>query len=196
MTARAVVFGVLALTCFACLAPARASELPPERVATYVIHEVPSDPNSAVTMTINLSLRAQDAHDLAVGWEVASIEFRAPAASGVGDSVWVAVQPALETPDGLWWVEHADPLLPLASEFAQSPHFTGTATATEQAEQDLLYDFEGSSYSIPYPYLDPYPITGGLDYAFAVVEEPEPVTGGIDEPVEIPEDAESGSVDP
>ncbi|MCP5117621.1 MAG: hypothetical protein GY953_42905, partial [bacterium] len=49
----------------------------------------------------------------------------------------------VDTPDGLWWIEHADPEDPQLGEFDMPPLVSGAAAAQTEPEPDLDYAFEG-----------------------------------------------------
>ena len=142
----------------------------------------PTDPHSDIIFTVTLELTAVAKDGSEVAWEIVSVMFSQP---GVEiDNVWIEYAPDPDTPDGYWWVEHADPDVPQEAEFDWPPNMFGTAIAVAPVEDDLHYDFGGD-------YCDSQcqQLYGGqvaaADYWFLVEDEEEPEAEGDDEPVEI-----------
>lgn len=157
------------------------AELPDDQIVEYRVHETPTNPESAVVFAVRLELRAVDSDANGVGWEITTAKFRQP------DTTWTEDSPYIDSPDGLWWVDHADPNAPEESEFVLPPLLVGTATADDPLDDDLDYDLEGVEYSPP-PGEPPYENTGALDYSFTLAHEEDPLEEGDDEPVEVPDD--------
>jgi hypothetical protein len=147
----------------------------------YWIHETPTDPNSPVTVKIQLALSSNTTGCSSVGWNISSIEIRRVNAANDTEMVWVDSSPEVFTPDGLWWVTHANVTTPVASEFLLPPHLSGVATASPSGT-DLSYDFAGLTLD-PVP-TAPYSVTAWLDHSFQLQGEATPFEEGTDEPVE------------
>jgi hypothetical protein len=152
-----------------------------ERLATYRIHEVPDDPQSDVVFVVTLTVKETARDGDYIGWEITEARLEQP---GDPSAAWIGEFPAVWSPDGLWWIEHADPDNPTEAEFTEPPWVGGVATALEPAGQDLNFAIEGVSY-VPPSGGAPHPTTGALDYNFTLVEAPTPLKEGEDEPVEI-----------
>ena len=167
-------------------APTGLSELPGEQTVEYVIHEDPLDALSDVAFVVRMDLSAGEPDGAWIGWEVTAVEFRKPGTGGTPDTVWIQTHPYLDTADGLWWVEHADPAAPVLAEFDMPPWLLGTAAATDPVDADLDYDFEGVEYTAPpAPDEPPYAHTTGLAFAFVEQGSSEPLEeSDEDEPVE------------
>jgi hypothetical protein len=167
-------------------AGAVAQTLPADTYVAYWIHEQPGDPESPVAFSVTLSLQAVASYDSSVGWKIASVELRQPGTGGGDDLVWADSAPVVDTPDGLWWVSHADMLYPQRSEFYQLPMFWGVGEALESLNEDIEYAFDGPG-SVPLIEA-PYAVTTKMDFYVAYDGDPDPVTNGQDEPVEIPDE--------
>lgn len=166
--------------------PARAAAPPPEYLVRRVIHATPTDPNSRVALELTMTLNAADVVGNEVGWQVVQIEFRRPGEGGAPDDVWVAKQPVVDSPDGLWRVMHEAAESPRPWEFVKSPLLEGIAAASGPGYEDLAYSFEGSEYKQQ----PPYPMTAGLTYQFSEVGDPQPMAEGKDDPAEVPDNVE------
>lgn len=171
------------------LSIAWAQELPADETVAYWIHELPDDPNSAVTLSITLTLHADDSDSGSVGWQITEVEFRQPGTGGASDTVWTESFPSVNSADGLWWVEHSDPGDPQPSEFSWPPLLTGDAVAVDPANADLSYALEGLAYTPP-PEGAPYTVTAAFQYSFSLLGESAPFLEGEDEPVEVPPESD------
>ena len=171
---------LLAMSCSNLLA--QDPPLPEDQRIRYAIREVPTDPSSAVIWTIDLALEAEDSDGGSVGWLIDSVTVTEVDASGEPTSMWTDVSPELDSPDGLWWVEHADPADPEPADFALPPLLGGTASVELGAQADLEYTLEGRQYvpeaGSPLSEL----VVTGLDYVFTLVGESLPLDEGDDEP--------------
>jgi hypothetical protein len=171
------------MVCFAGAAAARADP-PADRTVNLYMYEVPGDPDSGVAFSVALDLTAVDTDGNWVGWEITSIEIRE---YGTPDTVWIEDLPFVDTPDGLWWVEHEKPVSPQPADFTLLPAVEGTAIAQDLYDRDLEYAIAGSSYDPP-PDGDPYPITAAVDYTFKLQGEEKPIREGNAEPAESPDE--------
>lgn len=152
----------------------------------YGIHETPADPNSPLTFLITLSLAASAGDCTATGWHIATIELRQVDPNAGPDTVWTHDDPNVSTPDGLWWVSHADVSSPQSSEFVLPPHLVGTAAAADPNDADLEYDIVGVAYTPPAaPESPPYAVTAATTFELHIVGEPTPIESDSDAPVEV-----------
>lgn len=162
-----------------------ARALPADRTILYQIHETPTNPESPVVFKIELEISAvmADPEEDTIGWEVTEAVFTIVDTGG--DIVWSIAEPDVDTPDGLWWVEHADVTKPVQSEFVLAPPLAGTADPDDPQDDDLLYDFVGAEFQGT----PPYQTTGAMYYTFAMAADPEePVEDGDPrEPVDVPD---------
>ena len=145
--------------------PGRVSVLPDDEVVVYHIRETPYDPESNVTFTVQLELAAVDSTSEFVCWSVERIVIKQYADSGSMIGEWAETLVDVDSPDGLWWVEHADTSDPQMSEFAVAPPVAGRATALDETEPDLDYSIEGAEYvESASQAASPYTITARLTY--------------------------------
>ena len=187
----------VAAICLAINAPARGDFIACDQTLWYLIHQEPTNHQSDVVFIVRLKVQAEDSDADSVGWRIVAAEFRQPDVGGGPDTVWLEASPAVDSPDGLWWCDHADFLDLQLSEFVLPPLLVGTADAEDPGQADLDYSFEGVSYDPP-PGGPPYDPTAALNYVFTIVGEPEPEEEGDDEPGEIDEENEPpiGGPDP
>jgi hypothetical protein len=164
-----------------------AEQGPQELTIQYNIRETPGDPSSAVIWTIDLALQEEQVDGNNIGWLIDSVTISQLDAAGQPESVWTDAAPTVNSVGGLWWVEHADPLDPQRSEFAEPPPLEGTATEQEPANAGLDYYLEGVPYDPP-PEGPPFTDTAALDYTLMLVGSSDPEAEGDDEPVDIPPD--------
>lgn len=150
---------------------------PMELSVGYNIRETPSSPSSAAIWTINLELQEGYLDGNNVGWLISAITISRLNATGQVADIWTEATPTVNSPDGLWWVEHADPQAPQASEFAEPPLLESTASAEDPAGSDLDYDLEGLPYNPP-PEGSLFENTAAVDYRFTLVGSPEPESTG------------------
>jgi hypothetical protein len=165
-------------------AAARGDELQTTVFVEYAIRELPTDPESPVVFRARLRLVKIAQNGNAIGWSVAAIALRQPGKSGEPDTLWTQALPAVPSPDGLWWVTHADTAHPAPAEFVLPPHLSGTATSLTPGVADLDFDLEGLLYAPP-PEGPPHDTTASLNYSFQLVNAPEPEEEGEDEEVEV-----------
>jgi uncharacterized protein with beta-barrel porin domain len=162
--------------------------LPDNQQIAYYIRESPADPNSAIAVEVDLTLSAQAADTNSVGWRIDKITFHRTV--GGVKTTWTKSTPAVNTPDGLWWVQHANVTAPQKGEFAEPPPLNGTASA--KLAQDPNLDFSWSSAAPPAPSSTPYANAAALTYVLELVSEAGPLVEGDDEPVEI-DDPQTGN---
>lgn len=141
---------------------------PMELSVRYNIRETPDDPSSAVIWTIDLALQENQVDGNNVGWSIDSATISQLNGTGQAPNVWTEATPTVNSPDGLWWIEHADPQAPQTSEFAEPPLLENTAIAEDPADSDLDYDLEGLPYNPP-PEGPPFENTAAVDYRFTLV---------------------------
>jgi hypothetical protein len=159
-----------------------AADLPGPYNVGYDVLETPTDPNSDVLFEVTLELEAVEAgKDNDIGWLIRNVLITQFDQSGQPRAVWLEELPDVPTGDGLWWVDHADPLNPQAEEFDDTPALSGVASAYQGGSADLIYDFDGEVYQQPPPYL---PVSSST-YMFKLDGEDEPEDDGEDEPVPI-----------
>lgn len=173
-----------AASCVLAACTTAAADLPPDRYVAYLLRTDPNNPNSPLAFAVAFGLTAASASGDSVGWGINHIEFVEFNMGGAVSRTWLDDQPNLATPDGLWWVEHAAPGSPQASEFALPPAVSGMAATQDPGTADLDYAFSGTAYD-PTPGDPPYAATAALYYFFILLGELEPIRAGENEPVEI-----------
>ena len=157
------------------------AELPDDRIAEYYIRETPTDPDSDVLYIVTLELTAVDQDGDEIAWEITEVTLTKPGEGGGEDTVWVDDAPDLDTPDGYWWVEHADPEHPQDAEFDWPPLLQGTGTVVDPGGDDMEYDFTGDYCDSQCQQLFNGEV-GALKYTLKLVNEEEPEVDD-DEPV-------------
>ena len=164
--------------------------LPAERVAHYVIRLDPTNPGSRVQYVLSSTISAQEQDGDWIGWEVQSYKITEKAVLG-SDTVWAADFPFVDTSDGLWWVEHADPDNPIPSEFALPAGIVGAAVSNDPGVPALYFSVVGAPYSPPAGG-SPVEATGALTFSFSRTPDPNdpPDDSGDDEPVDLPDPAD------
>jgi len=160
--------------------------LPDDRIVQFDIHETPSDPQTAVEFSVYLDLQAKSTSGDDVAWKVTRV--RIERFSGVQRTdLWTDLAPAVDTPDGYWWVTHSDPSAPDPAEFVVPPYIFGECGECGAINPGVTYDIEGAPYIAP-PGGSPYLTTGSLDFSFTMEGETTPVKEGNDDPVELPDE--------
>ncbi len=138
----------------------------------------PQAPEEGDAWRIGLQLQATATNGNSVGWSVEHASIRRRGETLPCDDLWTDATPVVDTPDGLWWVNHADPQQPAIGEFCQPPGISGNAQVESgSATASLDYFVEGSSGTPP-------PGAALLDYEFTLDGELEPEDSGADEPAE------------
>ena len=169
-----------------CLVPVAAAQgLPSDKLVKHLIHEDPSDPKSAVTFEIALTLEAVERDGDSVRWSVEQVEIREKATGGGSDTVWASDAPDVDTDSGDWWVDHDDADDPTNEDFVRPPLIEGVADPVEATDDDLEFYLQGLSYTPP-PGGPPWDATGAIGYEFLIVGDMEPIAEDPDEPVEVP----------
>ena len=154
------------------------AQLPADQTVQWRFHQTPSNSNSPVDFRIVATLKAIERDRYAIGWEVQSLEFVQILEEGT--KTWVENYPDVDTPDGLWWAVHDDPLSPALNEFLSSPLLSGVAAADNPADEDLDYRVASTPST-----LGVYANTAQVTYALAPIDPDEPpVKSGDNEPVE------------
>ena len=163
--------------------------IPPDFVAQFNLRETPGDPFSDITHRVIVGLFEDSRSGDNVAWEAAILTIHELDENGDVEYRWTKGYPTVDTTDGLWWIEHADPDNPVMEEFVLSPRIHGTALALDQGVSDLDFDIEGNVYAEP-PGGPPFETTGSLDTFLRLAESPPPAPkkDESDEPVEMPID--------
>ncbi len=156
------------------------ADLPLDQDVVYKIHDDPNDPNSDVVFSVWLTLTATARDGDSVGWRIKLMQFR-QVEQGGPDTIWKILNPTIPSVDGRWWINHADGDNPQLGEFDDPPRLAGTATAEDQYDDDLEYDFQGTEGTGVTPW-DP---TARLNYEFILVGASEPLLSGTGDPVEV-----------
>ena len=163
-----------------------ARALPDDQTIDFSIYLNPTDPESEVVFVVRLELAAQSSSAGQVGWDVTEIRFTRPMKYAFPDKVWVESSPVVDSPDGLWWIGHADVEDPVIGEFVMPTWLVGTATPEDPAEDDLEYDFVGVTYSPPeWPQTPPHETTAALTYSLKRAAAQVPIEEGDDEPIDV-----------
>ena len=178
------IFSVLILAANAGTALA---DLPDDVQIKYYIHDDRTDPNSPIVFKVLLLMEARDSSSNSVGWLIKEAEFRQPNTDPDPDTVWTDTTVDVDTPDGLWWVDHVDTLAPAPGEFDMPPLIEGIADAEAVTGDDLDYEWEGVTYLAP-PEGPPFENPMAAGFRFWLLLLPYPELEGDDEPVEIDPD--------
>ncbi|MCG8404786.1 MAG: hypothetical protein MI923_06270 [Phycisphaerales bacterium] len=157
--------------------------LPDDQSLEYKIYD-----GTQVVFTVQIDLKAVSVDNGSVEWSIEKMEFRQ---HGSKIDEWEELNPTVNTPDGRWWVDHADTEKPEIEEFDMPPLLEGCATSQSPNIDDLDFSFEGQVYTEP-PGGAPYTITVALDYLFHIVGKVDPEEEGEDEPAELDEPPGSG----
>lgn len=144
--------------------------LPPDRVVNYAIRVDPTNPNSRVQYVLSSTVSAQEQDGDWIGWEVQNYTITEKAVLG-SDTVWAVDLPFVDTTDGLWWVEHADPDNPNRPEFVVPAAVIDTAVANDPGIPDLYFDVVGAPYTPPAEGA-PFEVTGALNFVFSTTSDP------------------------
>lgn len=165
---------------------APAQGVPDKQLILYELHTQPTVPESDVAFGVYVYLQAYEVGETWVKWEVTELVL-VDYVKGQYDRSWSIVAPYVDTVDGLWQVEHADPENPSADEFVLPPLVYDQAAANDPADPDLNFSFEGVPYTPPGG-VAPYPTTAALDHEFTCLGAGDPFESGWGEPVYVPSD--------
>lgn len=163
--------------------------LPPDRVAEFVLHVDPEDPESAVEFVVGMRLKAADSDGDYIGWEVEEIRIKRFDSEGTKTDEWSEPLPSLDTTDGLWWILHADPGGPSPKDFVLPPPLEGVATPGPGGTKTLAYVLEGKPYTPP-PGGVPYSTTAALGVKFTLQGDTVPIEDEPEEPADVPDGAQ------
>jgi hypothetical protein len=167
--------------------------LPADRGVRYTIRENPTDPDSNVIWTIDLTLAAVERVGNEIGWSVTRVSIADVDESGNATRTWTDESPEVATPDGLWWVEHADPDDVALADFAGVPVVSGLAGAGSGTTSALEYAFDGVMYGPdPGEPLFGHVVTA-LSFALTLEGSATPEHTGAGQPATVDE-PESGSL--
>lgn len=164
---------------------------PPNHTLQLNLHATEGDPTSYIDFTVTMGLMKEELDGDNIGWDVISVTIREWDASGNVLHTWYKTNPFVDTPDGLWWIEHANPASPVNSEFLVLPWIAGTAPSMNPTEASLEFDFEGAIYMAP-PEEAPFEDTVSLTTLLQEEGDPQPAPkkDESDEPVEAPNEPE------
>ena len=160
---------------------------PLDHAAQFNLRQTAGDPTSPIDFMVTMGLMIAAQEGDSIGWNVVSVTIRELDASGDILHTWFKTAPFVDTPDGLWWIEHADPDDPVNSEFLVLPWIAGTAPSMNPTEASLEFDFEGAIYMAP-PEGAPFPDTASLTTLLQEEGDPQPAPKKKEreEPVEMP----------
>jgi len=161
--------------------------IPVSQELRYNIYADPSDPQSDIVLTIDLSLIAVDSNPTAIAWHIKVVTLVRPDLNGSGATVWADLSPSVDTSDGLWWIKHADLENPKVAEFVLPPLVAGRAVEQYSTNPGLVdYQFEGTVYVPPLPPVGPpFQVTAAMNGVFWTVGQPEPDVVALGESVAI-----------
>ncbi|MCG8409443.1 MAG: hypothetical protein MI923_29915 [Phycisphaerales bacterium] len=183
MYRRNYILAFLAFSISSVCANVALAALPDDQTIEYKIYD-----GTQVVFTVRIHLKAVSVDNGSVEWSVQKMVFYQQG-SKTGD--WEELNPTVDTPDGRWWVNHADTENPELEEFDMPPLMEGCATSLNSNVDDLDFSFEGQVYTEP-PGGAPYTITVALDYLFHIVGKIDPEEEGEDEPAELDDPPGSG----
>lgn len=176
------------VTCICALAISlgvAAEARPPDFVIQFNLHEEVGVPTSDKDFLVTMGLLKDEQDGDEIGWEVQVVTIRELDGNGATVNTWSTTSPDVDTADGLWWIEHADPDSPVNSEFLVPPLIDGTAPHVNPTEASMAFSFEGSVYVAP-PGGAPFSDTASLTTLLHVAGDPDPTKEEEDEPVEMP----------
>ncbi len=155
---------------------AHASDAAPQtRTVRFNIRQIPGDLHSprAFAAILQITEAVREGHE--IGWKITSITFRQPTAPGECDRIWDASNVMTPSPDGFWWLNHADPNRPKLDEFRMLPLLKGTANPFEANRYgELIYELASAAGA-------PNPHGVLLDYVLRIAPEPDPEEEGDDD---------------
>ena len=157
-------------------------QVPDDRTVQFEIRYDPSDPFSDVIYTILLEISAIEVIEKSVGWEITNVSIHRLNKFQQPISIRNDQFPFISTNDGLWWIEHVDPVWPQAEEFVMPPTIVGYAVSSDPNVDNLEYNLTSVEYkeSLEGSLFD---VTASLNYSLNSASEEE---GGDNEPVRMP----------
>jgi len=178
--------GVSALTVLLALCGA-VDARPPDHAITFKLHETVGDTTSTIDFTVTMGLMKDTVDGNDIGWDVIVVTFREMDDEGNVVTTWTKNNPDVDTTDGLWWIEHANPASPVNSEFLVPPLISGTAPSPNPNVISLEFEFEGDIYVEP-PEGAPFEDTSSLTTLLRDegTPPPPPKKDVENEPVEMP----------
>ena len=179
MSRRTFSWGCIVLT--GCLPALAAAELPLAQLVTIQVHEIPDDPSSPLELVFSWDLDPVARDGSSVGWLVVRFQLQWVSV----DSTSTEYLPWIDTPDGLWWVTHGDPLHPEATDFSSPPPVAGIANVEGGSAGVVEYDVDGQA--APTGPSSPFPVTSLLSYHVQMVGASDPPISGDDDPAEVPD---------
>lgn len=156
-----------------------------EKSIQYLVYKDPTQEDSPVKLVIQMNLLRETQSNNLVGWRINAIQFLILDDEQNPSQSWTDESPEFQTQDGLWWLAHADPCQPVATEFILPPELIGTALADSTEPDDLDYSLAGTDPTSPRPAF--FTPTTYLTYRLILANEPEPIEEDEDEPVEPPD---------
>ena len=180
--------GVSALTVLLALCGA-VDARPPDHAITFKLHATVGDPTSPVDFTVTMGLMIEEHDGSSIGWDVIVVTIRQMDDEGNVITTWSKSNPDVDTTDGLWWIEHANPAAPVNSEFLVPPLISGTAPSPNPNVVSLEFEFEGNIYVEP-PEGAPFDDTASLTLLLRDEGTPPPPAKKDieDESVEMPDE--------
>jgi len=164
--------------------------IPDNWVVAYEIHATPADPESPIVFAVELTIVAEDSTASSVGWRISSASF---VQLGSPEQRWLVTSPYVDTADGLWWVNHADPENSERVEFDDPPLLEGLAFADVNTTVDLEYAFDGvvcdsscgnvyngDAAALDYQFVEEGSATAlreGASETVSLVDDPDPIYG-------------------
>ena len=123
------------------------ADLPDDRIVTYNVRENPTDEQSPIIFTAELEIMADDADGDIVSWFVKRVVVTEidNSESPPLTRVWTEDEPYVDTPDGLWTIEHDDVENITTEDFDEVPYIAGKAWPDDPRDPELDYDFEGAA---------------------------------------------------
>ena len=160
---------------------------PPDFTLTVNVRETEGDHESPIEFTVTMGLMKDTVDGNDIGWKVIVVTIREMDDEGNVLNTWTKNSPDVNTADGLWWIEHADPDAPVNSEFLVTPLISGTAPSPNPSVVSLVFEFEGAIYVAP-PEGAPYDDTSSLTMLLRDegTPPPPPKKDVEDEPAEVP----------
>jgi hypothetical protein len=164
------------------------AEPPESKIISLLFHSIPDDPASEVSLVVTLSLSPVASDGNTIGWSIDAVDFFKPTENDGWKRWQTGALDVLDSPDGLWWVAHADVSSPTESEFTVLPALAGLGDPEHLDDPELFFIIEATESTI---IADPdAPYASRTAYCHFHFSDGEDQVEGNDEPVEIdrPED--------